>query len=748
MWQTLRRSRNSSPDFASSAKELGARTAEKLILTTGITYLILHLVVSVAWPGGIGWKVWVISPIVFLSSLLAWWLVSRSYLLAQVVWLIGLFLSIGLSVVIFQEPRIAYLYALLPLMAVIIIGWQASALLEALILFVLAWFLPTYTLMMLPLEEVVIIALVGAFCALLGWAASDAMLMVAYWSLSSYEQAREMTEEAQRNRGQLARVLHDLDQAYYRLQRANAALVVAWRTAAEAERFRAEFATNISHELRTPLNLIVGFSEMMMTSPETYGQVALPGLYRRDLNSIYNSAQHLLGLVDDVIDLARIDAGKITIAREEVDLSALVREAANMVHDYVAAKGLALHIHVSEDLPVLYLDRLRIRQVLLNLLVNAARFTEKGSITLHVSRMDGEALMRVTDTGQGIPAQELPRIFDEFRPQKDGGESPWAWHSGSGLGLPISKRFIELHGGRMGVESVYMQGTTIWFSLPLGHAGMNVPGKNPQALPAGAGVVMPALSSVRPPPRLGAGVNADERIVVVINEDHAVPAFLQRYLSGYRVVGACDVPEGVALAADLKPVAVLIDASIERGAEIESSLSALNSVPVVRCPLPSSLRVAQALGAREMLSKPTSREDLLAALDRLERPVQRVLIADDDPDMVRLFQRMLTTRLPAEACLEAYSGAEAMERLHREKPDLLLLDLIMPEVNGYTVLKHMAANPELAHIPVFVISAQVQDNLADQLSGPIDVRYPHGMRISELTGMLDAILNALAAGWR
>lgn len=192
--------------------------------------------------------------------------------------------------------------------------------------------------------------------------------------------------------------------------------------ATRAAVFSIEFATSISHELRTPLNLIVGFSEMMMTSPESYGATVLPGAYRRDLNSIYNSAQHLLALVDDVIDLARIDAGKIALAREEVDLAVLVREATNMVHDYILAKGLEMEVHIASDMPRLWLDRLRIRQVFLNLLVNAARFTKKGSISVEVSMVGDEVLVSVKDTGQGISAQELPRIFDEFRPHEDTSE--------------------------------------------------------------------------------------------------------------------------------------------------------------------------------------------------------------------------------------------------------------------------------------------------------------------------------------
>jgi signal transduction histidine kinase/CheY-like chemotaxis protein len=737
MWQSLRLTEKTSPDFVSSARELGQQTSSKLILTVGTIYLVWHFVTTLALPGGIGWRVWLVSPVMLVTGLAAWWLLPKRYLLAQVLWLAGLFATITLSVIVFQQPHVILLYAFLPLVTVITIGWQAGAISMGLIVAAMGWLAQSVLSVPLPPEDTLFVVAGGLLGTLLGWAASDSLIMVAYWSLSSYAQARDMTEEAQRNRGQLARVLRDLDQAYYRLQRANAALVVAWRTAAEAERFKAEFATSISHELRTPLNLIVGFSEMMMTSPESYGHAILPGPYRRDLNAVYTSAQHLLALVDDVIDLARIDAGRIALAREEIDLAALIREATNMVHDYVSAKGLVLQVQAAGELPSLWLDRLRIRQVLLNLLVNAARFTRHGSITVNAALAGDEVLVRVTDTGQGIPAQDLPRIFDEFRPQEDTGESPWAWHSGSGLGLPISKRFIEMHHGRMGVESVYQQGTTIWFALP--RDARPAPGDpavtRSASLPALPAEHIPA----HPAPRLG----TDERILVVACSDPSLPHLLQRHLDGYRVVGATSDAEVIGLVEELKPMAVLVDANADAHAEPLP----LGDVPVIHCPLPSALRAAQALGAREMLDKPVSRDDLLAAIDRLDRPLGRVLIADDDPDMVRMFQRMLDGRLPPEACQPAYSGAEALRLLAHDPPDLVLLDLVMPDVDGYAVLKHMAANPALANIPVIVISAQARDSLGERLGGEFRLTRSNGFRLSEVTRTVEALVGAMSPGW-
>jgi len=721
MWYGLRTSPEADPDFVHSVTELLESTLRNLILATGGVYLIWHLVATVTWPERLGWSAWLITPVIILVCVLSLRLLPKHILVAQVVWQTGLAAAITLAVYVFQRQEIAFFYALLPLMAVVTMGWPGGLLAEGLVI-ALVWWLShgSATQPLITTYSLGIIA-GGVITGLLGWATAHTLLTAIRWHLFSFAQAEKNMEEARQHRAQLARVLKDLDQAYYRLERVNAALIAAWKAADEAERFKAEFVTNVSHELRTPLNLIVGFSEMMMTAPESYGDVQLPGPYRSDLNAIYHSARHLLALVDDVLDLARIEAGKIALARDEVDLASLVAEATGMVRDYIAAKGLELRVHVPEDLPTLWIDRLRIRQVLLNLLVNAARFTEHGWISLDVSRQGDEVVVRVTDTGRGIPEQDLPKVFEEFRSTD---EPLSTWHSGTGLGLPISKKFVELHRGRMGVESTYLQGTTFWFTLPC----------TPALMPEQK---VSHLDHPQPAVRLG----ASERIIVVVHDDPHTASLLQRYLDGYRVVGVTDVEEGVALAKDIKALALMTDAEKPPPALSGDAL-------IVHCPLPSGRRAAIALGADDFLVKPVSRQELWAAIDRLGRPVRRVLIADDDPEVVRLFRRMLCIRIPVQDCLEAYNGEEALRLVRMEKPDLVLLDLIMPEVGGQSVLEQMAADPDLADIPVIIVSAKGDSHASMQLPGPIQIFRPKGFQLGEIVRALEALFNALAPGWR
>lgn len=717
MWYALRRSSRRDTESTAATADLLLAASRRLILTTAACYLAVHAVATVTWPQALGWRAWVLAATMGAVTALPLLLLGRRPVAALVFWQAGLAAVVSLMVALFSAPQATYLFALLPLVAAVTLGWPAGVLAELAIAALLAWISAGPLQAALPLPEITGILAGGALAGLVGWAAEDTLLTVTHWSTASYSVAQQHMEEARLHRGRLAAALKDLDQAYYRLGRANAALVAAWKAAEEAERFKAEFVANVSHELRTPLNLVIGFSETMMTAPESYGGIPLPGPYRTDLNAIYHSARHLRALVDDVLDLARIDAGKITLAREEVSIDSLVAEAIDIVRNYIAAKGLTLRENVPASLPAVRIDRLRIRQVLLNLLVNAARFSEHGWISVEAVQQGDEILVRVSDTGRGIPEEDLPKIFEEFRTTE---QPVSAWHSGTGLGLPISKKFVELHRGKMGVESTYGQGTTFWFTLPVGAAASSPP---------------LALSYSTPPVSRGSAAGP---AIVVVHEDPLVGPLLRRYLEGCEVASAPDVGAGMQVALEMHAAAIVVDA--------ECPIPSDPQVPVIACPLPNGRQAADALGAEELLVKPVTQKDLLDAVDRIGRPVHQVLIADDDPEVVRLFQRMLLMRLPASDCREAYNGEEALALMRNERPDLVLLDLAMPKVDGRGVLEQMSADPRLADVPVIVVSARGHDYISLELPGPIQVHRRGGFRLGEVVRTLEAILSVLAPG--
>ncbi len=308
-----------------------------------------------------------------------------------------------------------------------------------------------------------------ALTALASWLSARRLFIALAWMFSMTREAQRKAEEARQHRAELQRVLKTLDEAYVRLERANEALIFAREAAEKAYRFKAEFVANVSHELRTPLNLIVGFSEMMATAPESYGGVPLPREYRGDVMAIYRSARHLSDLINDVLDLSRIEAGRLPLAKEPTDLAEVVREATEMVRGLAEARGLRLELELPEALPLLRFDRTRIRQVLLNLLTNATRFTNRGWIRVRARLDPREVLITVEDSGRGIPPDRLAKAFEAFS-QLDEEHI----QEGSGLGLAVSKKFIELHGGRMWIESELGRGTTVGFSLPIPQEGLEV----------------------------------------------------------------------------------------------------------------------------------------------------------------------------------------------------------------------------------------------------------------------------------
>jgi signal transduction histidine kinase/CheY-like chemotaxis protein len=717
------------PAFQDAARELMEQTSRSVIYITCGAALLLQMAVGTLTGDEFSMRVWATLPLLTLATYGALTTLRRNLFLAQAIWLTGLALALAVATFLFRRPEIALLYALLPFMATVSVGWPTG---------LLAWGLNLAYALALTYPPVgvltsgYVLAIVGAglFTGAVGWASSRSLYTVTEWSLQSYAEAQRNMADARQHRAQLAQVLQDLDRAYYRLERTNAALVAAWRAAADAEHFQAELATNLSHELRTPLNLIIGFCEMMATAPHKYEGVPIPRQYRSDLNAIYQNARHLMSLVNDVLDLARIDVGRIVLSRDQMDMAALVIEATAMVREYVEAKGLELRLQIEQDLPLLWLDRLRIRQVLLNLLVNAARFTEQGSIEVSVQRQGDDLRVAVRDTGRGIPEERLPQVFQEFvggEADEGGSTAPQGWPS-TGLGLPISKRFVELHGGRMGVESTRGAGSTFWFLLPY---DQEVHDAGDDEAP-----VQPRLTRAQPMRQ----VALHKRVLVAVEPEQRMLSTLQRYLEDYRIQGASTIGEGVRLANELRAIALL--------AAEEDAPPRLNTETLfLSCALPDMRRAAAVVGADDYLVKPISADELWSAIEALGRPIGRVVIADDEPDMVRLLRRMLTPQIAASQCMEAFTGREALRVMARTKPDLLLLDLEMPELDGQGVLRAMKVDPNLADIPVILVSAHDPDELGVRLRSSLCVTRADGLTLGEIVRSLQATLSALAPGW-
>ncbi|MBI2940868.1 MAG: response regulator [Chloroflexi bacterium] len=644
-----------------------------------------------------------------ILTLASYRLLARSIRAASALLVGGLVAATAALLLIYPSAPVAYAFSPIVLIAGLLLGPGWGVVVAALASGVLlaAW---TGGAIITSLGAAEMVMALIWTTAVLVWQASRPVYTALDWAYQSYAQSLRNVQELRVRQGELNRALKQLDDACYRQERANIALGEAWRRANEAEHFKAEFVSNIAHELRTPLNLIAGFSELMLSSPDSYGNVCLTPAHRGDINAIHRAAQHLLGLVEGLFDVTQARVSRLTLVREMVDLGELIREVVDLFHEYLAAKGLECQVDVDPSLPPVSLDRLRIRQVLLNLLTNAIRFTDHGGIAVAATPGNGSVLVRVRDTGRGIASQELAHIFDEFE-----SVGPPTKMGGMGLGLPISKQLVELHGGCMGVESQLRAGTTFWFSVPLADRS------RPDA---------------RSPRRVTPALVPPEKVIVVADADPAIRRALQRGVEGYQVCSAKTPTEAWSLGLDLRATAVV--------ASVATPLPDPRRfpVPVVRMAFPSCRRVADFLGVADFLAKPVSRQNLFEVITRANPRARRVLVGDDDAEFVRLVRRMLATDGRFESISVAYTGEEVLRMAHDTVPDLILLDLSFPDVDGTQVIAELSDDAVCATIPVLVISARA---FGEEItpSGEFTLSHPDNLGWSDSLAMLAALLGTI-----
>lgn len=689
------------------------------------------------------------------------------------------------SPALFRQPT-QYLWLALLTLAVIGLGWlagqrsarAAGALLIAgmlaLIALTVGWagFTPALILLMLPVglvgfnfgfgTQIVCALAVTAALALLPdalapsnlralsaiavWVVvgllrvmSESLLQAVHWAWTHYEQSGLLLAQSRQQQAELAETVSDLRAANLQMARLNR-LAQSLRQAAEDERrAKEQFVANVSHELRTPLNMIIGFCEMITNAPETYnaaGSGRIPPALLADLNIVLRNSRHLSELIDDVLDLSQIVAGRMALTKERIALAEIIDSAAVAVRPLLASKRLNLAVDVAADLPLVFCDRTRIREVVLNLLSNAARFTERGGVTIR-ARQDGEdVVVSVADTGPGISEEDGRRLFQPFE-QLDA--SIRRRHGGTGLGLSISKGFVELHDGRIWVESQRGAGTTFYFSLPI---------DPPAPLAATAARWLnphePYEERSRPA-RLAAETPRARYVLVETGSE--LKRLLERYLDHVEVAA---VPDLAAALADLThtPAQALLINDVHMGETLErltGSGALPYNVPTIVCAVPGVEQAAEMTGVRGYLVKPISREALLAALDGLGRPVRKILIVDDEPDALQLFSRMLSEAAHGYQVMRAANGKQALQLLAHNPPDVILLDLVMPEMDGFQLLARLRASPALADIPTILISARDPQG-QPIVSNGIAATALHGLSIQQLLAAIQSLTAVLAQG--
>jgi len=475
----------------------------------------------------------------------------------------------------------------------------------------------------------------------------------------------------------------------------------AMQAAEDANKVKSTFLANMSHELRTPLNAIIGYSEMLQEDAQDAGN----DVFVKDLKKIQAAGKHLLSLINDVLDLSKIEAGKMDIYVEEFDPAEMVSDVVATVQPLVDKKANALKVECPKDLGKIRADLTRTRQILFNLMSNAGKFTENGTITLKAGRLrDGETEyidFSVADTGIGMTPEQLGKMFQAFS-QADA--STTRKFGGTGLGLAISKKFCEMMGGDIKVESESGKGTVFTARIPV------LVGGRPQE---------------EAPTKPSSDAEPEGPPVLIIDDDPAVPDMLGRMLAkdGVRTVSASTGDEGLRLARELKPSVITLDVLMpgKDGWAVLRELKEdpeLASIPVIMITMVDEKGMGGALGAADYLIKPVECDRLVALVRQHagESPVEPVLVVDDDERIRNLMEHAL--KKAGWPVWTAENGRAALERLSEGVPSVILLDLMMPEMNGFEFLEELGRREEWRSIPVVVVTAkELTDAERESLNG-------------------------------
>ena len=481
----------------------------------------------------------------------------------------------------------------------------------------------------------------------------------------------------------------ELAAANAELHEVNTELVEARDRALEASRVKSQFLANMSHELRTPLNAIIGYSEMLQEEAEDEGLDA----FVPDLQRVHGAGRHLLTLISDILDLSKIEAGRMDLYLEDFSVRALVDDVVSTVQPLVEKHSSTLEVEVHEEVGIMHADQTRVRQNLINLLSNAAKFTDADRIWLRIRSRTGDEgdwlEFEVEDRGIGMNADQVGRIFDAFT-QAD--LSTTRKYGGTGLGLAITRRFCELMGGTISVASEEGKGSTFTMLLPV-RMDEEAPDHDVE-------------------PEANAAGLADKDIVLVIDDDPAMRDLMKRFLQreGYGAAVALNGPQGLEKARELRPVAITLDVNMPEmdGWNVLQELksdAALAQIPVVLLTMEEDRSRGFALGAVDYLSKPVDRNRLKGLLQRYcPKASEGPVLVVEDEAVTRLDLRVELEKSGWEVA-EATNGREALERIAQRRPQLILLDLMMPEMDGFEFVEALHREEDWRSVPIVVLTA-------------------------------------------
>lgn len=500
------------------------------------------------------------------------------------------------------------------------------------------------------------------------------------------EQLQAKNTELKAQADELLIQAKELEQQSAELHHQNVELEMQRKQVEEASRLKSTFLSNMSHELRTPLNSVMALSKVLMMDEE--GKLSEEELGYLEI--IERNGKKLLSLINDILDLSKIEAGKVDLNVDRLSPASVIRNVLERLEPIAEAKGLDLIRDIPKDLPEIESDEARLDQIIQNAIGNAVKFTDEGSITVSASSDGNRVHIRVKDTGIGIPENELPYIFEEFR-QVDG--SPSRRHEGTGLGLAIASKTAGLLKGELTAESTYGKGSTFTLSLPLRWSGETVPHA----------------------PFFLNGHTRDEpagQPVLIVDDDPAAIEMIAECLTaeGFATLKATSGEEALRLAHTHRPLAITLDILMPGmdGWEVLQALKAnpkTAGIPVLIVSVSNDRATGVALGAVGFVTKPVVRKFLVDEIRKLGRTAEDLIMVVDDSEIDR---REITRILEQEGMntINAESGVHCLEMLKKTKPDVLVLDLMMPDMDGFQVLDHIRKDPSTLDLSVIIVTAK------------------------------------------